>query len=60
MTNKYRYFLESVFVGVSRLFFFLFCPNQDSNMKSYQAQIYQYQAQNGGGVWGWGGCCFFD
>ena len=52
MTNKYRYFLESVFVGVSRLFFFLFCPNQDSNMKSYQAQIYQYQAQNGGGVWG--------
>ena len=23
-------------------------------MRSYQVQIYQFQAQNGGGVWGWG------
>ena len=39
MTNEYRYFLESNFVGVNRLFV-LVHPNQDDNAKRFNAGKY--------------------
>ena len=36
-TNEYRYFLESDFVGVSRLFVLVY-SNQDDNAKRYKAR----------------------
>ena len=38
-TNEYRYFLESDFVGVSRLFVLVY-SNQDDNAKRYKARWY--------------------
>ena len=38
-TSKYRYFLESNFVGVNRLFVLVY-TNQDANAKKYNAQKY--------------------
>ena len=37
--NKYRYFLESNFVGVSKLFVLVY-SNQDSSSKRYKVEIY--------------------
>ena len=39
MTNEYRYFLESNFVGINRLFVLVY-PDQDDNLKSYKAKTY--------------------
>ena len=38
-TNKYRYFLESNFVGVNRLFV-LVCSNQDADSKRFNTPRY--------------------
>ena len=39
MTNKYRYFLESDFVGVNGLFVLIY-SNTDGKSKSYKSQRY--------------------
>ena len=39
MTNYYRYFLESNFVGVNRLFVLVY-SNQDGNSKRFKTQRY--------------------
>ena len=39
MINKYRYFLESDFVGVNRLFVLIY-SNTDDKSKSYKSQRY--------------------
>ena len=39
MTNKYRYFLESNFVGVDRSFVLIY-TNHDSNAKRFNARKY--------------------
>ena len=39
MTNKYRYFLESNFVGVNRLFVLVY-SYQDGNAKRFKAKRY--------------------
>ena len=39
LTSEYRYFLESNFVGVNRLFFLVYI-NQDANAKRFNAQKY--------------------
>ena len=38
-TNKYRYFLESNFAGVNKLFVLVY-SNQDSSSKRFNAEIY--------------------
>ena len=38
-TNKYRYFIESDFVGVNRLFV-LISPNQDNSVKRFKGKKY--------------------
>ena len=38
-TQQYRYFLESNFLGVNRLFVLTF-SNQDDNIKSHKARTY--------------------
>ena len=38
-TNKYRYFIESDFVGVNRLFV-LISPNQDNTVKRFKGKKY--------------------
>ena len=42
MTNEFRYFLESNFVGVNRLFV-LFYSNKDENAKIFKAKIQYLQ-----------------
>ena len=39
MTKEFKYFLESNFVGVNRLFILIF-PNEDNNPKMYKIQRY--------------------
>ena len=39
MTNKYKYFLQSNFVGVNRLIVF-FYTNQDVNAKTFKTRRY--------------------
>ena len=38
-TKEYRYYLESTFVGVNRLFF-LVCSNQDPDSKRFKTKRY--------------------
>ena len=44
-TIKYRYFLESNFVGVNRLFLLVY-TNADGNAKSYKARRYYLPKNN--------------
>ena len=39
MTNEYKYFLKSNFVGVNRLFVIVY-SNQDANSKRFKTQRY--------------------
>ena len=39
MTNEYRCFLESIFVGVNRLFVLVY-TNHDANTKRFNARKY--------------------
>ena len=38
-TNEFKYFLESIFFGVSRLFVLVY-TNEDANSKRFKAKIY--------------------
>ena len=44
MTNEYRYFLESNFPGVSRLFVLVY-SNQDNNSKRFKAKQYYLEKE---------------
>ena len=41
MTNKYRYFLKSNLVGISRLFVLVY-SNQDANSKRFKAKRFYF------------------
>ena len=40
-TNEYRYFLESCFLGLNRLFVLVY-SNQDNNAKRFKSQRYYF------------------